>query len=227
MATNFLPTREAELVTWSTNFNALIVATPLAYALTAPQAAAYTALHDAFVDAYNTANSDSTRTPSAIIAKDLAKDALIADARLLARIVQAAPAVSDEQKSDLGLTVRDSGPSPIPPPDEAPEIDVLSVSGNTVRIRLHQAASTRRGKPDGVDGATVFSFVGAAAPTTEDAWKFEGNTTRTTLDIAFPDTVAPGAKVWFTAFWFNERKESGPAATAVGTNLPGGGAMAA
>ena len=79
----------------------------------------------------------------------------------------------------------------------------------------------------GVDGASVFSFVGAAAPTDESAWKFEGNTTRTVVNVLFPNTVAAGAKVWFTAFWFNPRAQRGPASAPVGTNIPGGGAMAA
>src|SRR5580704_16235065 len=64
------------LHTRATNFNALIVATPTAYGLTTVQATAYTALHTAFVTAYNAANSDSTRTPAGIITKDAAKAAL-------------------------------------------------------------------------------------------------------------------------------------------------------
>jgi hypothetical protein len=97
-----------------------------------------------------------------------------------------------------------------------------------VRIRLHDStSSTRRGKPPGVSGASVFSFVGAVAPTDETGWTFEGNTSKTVVDVAFPSATAPGAKVWFTAYWFNARKQSGPPATAVGTNIPGGAAMAA
>ena len=73
----------------------------------------------------------------------------------------------------------------------------------------------------------MFSFVGEEAPTTGAGWNFEGNTTRTMVNVAFPATITPGSKVWFTAFWFNPRALSGPAATPVGTNLPGGAAMAA
>ena len=92
---------------------------------------------------------------------------------------------------------------------------------------MDPANPTRRGKPAGVDGLSVFSFVGTSAPTDEANWKFEGNTTRTVVDVLFPATVVPGAKVWFTAFYFNARKQRGPAATAVGTNIAGGSAMAA
>src|SRR5688572_5857937 len=122
---DFFPSREADIVTWSVNFKTLITATPTTYGLTAAQATAYTTKHDAFVAAHQTANDPATRSPSAIIAKDVAKVALAAEARMLARIVQATPTVTAEQKSDLGLTVRDGEPSPIPPPAFAPEVDII------------------------------------------------------------------------------------------------------
>lgn len=223
---DFLPAREAELVTWSTTFNGLIVATPTAYGLTAAQATAYTALHNAFVTAYNAANGDSTRTPAGIITKDQAKNSLKSNARELAGIIQKCPTVTDTQRSALGLTVR-SGPSPIPAPAMSPQIDVISVTGNTVRLRLHDPDNTtRRGKPAGVAGITLFSFIGDTPPTTSVGWNFEGNTTRTVVDVPFP-SAAPGTKVWFTAFYRNERDESGPACAPIGTNIAGGGVMAA
>src|SRR4030095_15264680 len=76
-STNFLPSREADLVTWSTNFNTKIVAAPTTYGLTAAQATAYTALHNAWTSAYQTANANSTRTPSSITAKNQEKVNLI------------------------------------------------------------------------------------------------------------------------------------------------------
>ena len=107
-------------------------------------------------------------------------------------------------------------------------IDILSVRGNTVSLRLHEGGdSTRRGKPVGVNGAALYSFVGAVPPTDERDWTFEGLTSRVKADITFPGGVPPGSQVWFTAFWFNQRKQNGPAATPVTTNLQGGMAMAA
>jgi hypothetical protein len=226
--TDFLPTREAELVTWSQNFDTRITATPVAFGLTAAQATTYGGLHDAFVTAYNAATSDATNSRSARITKNDAKRALIENARLLAGIVQKFPGTTNTMRSDLGLTVKDAGPTPIPPPAMAPSILVKSGTGNTVRIRMVDPANpTRRARPAGVDGIAVFSFVGPVAPTDQAGWQFEGNTTRTTVDVVFPGTTTPGAKVWFTAFYFNSRKQSGPAAAPISTNLAGGGAMAA
>jgi hypothetical protein len=226
--TDFLPTRESELVTWSTNFKTKITAAPTTYGLTAAQATAYTTLHNNFVTAYNTANDPLTRSPVNIIAKDTAKTALIANARMLARTVQGTSTVTAAQKEDLGLNPRSNQPSPIPPPASAPDIDIISTTGNTVKIRLHEAGEpTKRGKPAGVAGAAVFSFIGANPPTEMSDWNFEGLTTKTVLDIIFPAATSPGSKVWITAFWRNPRDQSGPAATPVTTNIPGGSAMAA
>jgi hypothetical protein len=117
-----------------------------------------------------------------------------------------------------------SAPSPIPPPADAPGLDILSVSGWTVKIKLHDTASSaKRGKPPGVTGASIFSFVGAEAPADIGSWQFEGNTGKTKGTVTFPNTLAAGAQVWITAFWFNGRKQSGPACAPVPTNLQGGG----
>lgn len=229
MATSyFIPTRESELVTWGKNFDSKITEDPTRYGLTAIQATAFNTLFTTFHTAYQTANEPDTRSPSHIIAKDTAKDALIEGIRELARIVQAAPDVTDEQKTELGLTVRDTEPTPIPVPSEAPGLDVLSTAGRTVRIRLHDAENpARRARPSGVQGATIFSYVGDAPPATIAEWKFESNTTRTVVDVAFAPEVANGATVWFTAFWYNPRANSGPAALPVSANIPGGLAAAA
>ncbi len=85
--------------------------------------------------------------------------------------------------------------------------------------RLHHAASG--GKPAGVSGASIFSYVEATAPSDISAWKFEGNTGKTAV-VVFPNTTAAGATVWLTAFWFNPRKQSGPACTPVSTNVQRG-----
>src|SRR5437660_2372 len=104
--TNFIPKREADLVVWSNNFNALVSVNFLLYSVTSAQAATYTTLNTAWVAAFNAANSDATRTPAAIVTKDAAKFSLIANARLLAGIIQKSPIVTNTQRAALGLTIR-------------------------------------------------------------------------------------------------------------------------
>ncbi len=220
----FLPSREADLIQWSRHFDELITADPLIYGLDAVQAAAYAALHTAFTTAYQTAADNNTRTPSAIQAKNDAKAALIAEARSLVGIIQSFPGTTNELRSDLGITVPDDEPTPVPVPGTAPGIAVDLVVGRTVTLRLSDRGNPEsRGKPDGVDGATVFAYFGPTppAPSDTDAWTFKGNTGRTTTEIAFPPEIESGATAWFTAFWFNTRKQSGPAAMPISTQIPG------
>ena len=142
---------------------------------------------------------------------------------MLAGVSQRWPGMTNPLRIELGLPPRDFEPTPIPPPGAAPGIVVKSAQGRTVKIRLIDVAQpTRLGKPAGVSGASVFSFVGATPPADLANWKFEGNTSRTGVDVLFPTSVASGATVWFTAFWFNPRKQQGPACDPVSANLPGG-----
>jgi hypothetical protein len=215
MANSFLPRTDHGLLAWAQNFYAVANAGPATiFGLTSAQLTAFNAL----VGTYSTdlaACDPGVRNKAAVLTKNASKKSLANSARLLARIVEGQATVTDAQKAELGLNVR-AAPTPIPPPAFPPQVDLVSVVGRTVKIRLHNSeVAGKRGKPAGVKGAAVFSHVGATAPTDPSAYDFEGNTTLTVVDVVFPDTVAPGATVWITAFWFNERAQSGPAATPV------------
>ncbi len=223
---DYIPSRESDLVTWCTNFNTKIGAAPTSYGLTALQATAFAALRTSFVTAYTTANAPDTRSPSNIAAKNTAKVNMIdgpGGIRDLAALVQAAPGITPAKLSELGLTVRDREPSPIPAPTVAPEIDFIPTGLRPIRIRLHNESTLNRRKPEGVQGATIFYHIGELPPEELSQWTYHQSVTRTTLEVDLPASVAPGSKVWFTAFWFNPRLQPGPAATPVSTWLQFGG----
>lgn len=113
-----VPTKDSDLVSFSTNFSTRITATPTVFGLTAGDATAYAALHTAFLAAYNavtTARDAGDRSKSLATAKDVAKDNLLVLARDLYGTVQADSTVSNANKNLLGVTVR-SGPTPQPAP---------------------------------------------------------------------------------------------------------------
>jgi len=223
--TDYLPAKEAELVTWSNHFASLLTAgTGDNYGLTALQTAAFDNLNTAWVDAYNIANGNDTRTPSSIVAKDNAKRAMIENARELARIIQANPGVTDQEKSDLGLTVRDTEPSPVPAPAYAPGISIVSAIGTQVEIRLHDVQNPEnvRGKPAGVAGAAVLTAFGSAPPLLSDpsAWTWQGNTSRTITMIDFAGQPS-GTTAWITAVWYNAKAQTGPPTQPISVQIPG------
>jgi len=226
-----VPTKDSLLVPWGSNFDTKVTASPTTYSLVAGQATAFHAAYTPYVTAYNavaTAREAGTRSKVLTATKDAAKATLLRLARELYAIVQDSNSVSAANKEDVGVKVRKTTQTPVPPPAEAPGIAVLATVGNTVKLRLFDVTDpVRRRRPPGTDGAAIFSFVGVTAPTEESGWNFEGNTGVTDISINFPPATPAGAKVWFSAFWFNQRKQRGPAAAPVGTNMPGGAAMAA
>lgn len=218
---SFLPDRDDELLAWSVNFSTRITATPTAFGLTAALATAYATVHSNYATAL-AACDPGERSKADVAAKNVARATLKAQASLLAKLVQGTASVTDSQKIELGLNVR-AEPTPRPAPAAPPTLAVKVVSGWTVSIKLSDSQdSGRRGKPADVIGASIFSYVGATPPTDISDWKFEGNTGRVKQNVVFDDTLAPGTKVWLTAFWFNGRKQSGPACAPVSTNLQGG-----
>lgn len=218
---DWLKKRESELVTWTFDFSTYISATPGAVGLTAAQAAAYNTLSDDFIAAYNAAVNPATASPAARQTKRDAKAALIASARELVGIIQKFPGTTNTQRVALGITVPEEK-SPIPVPADAPVMDVASTLGWTVEIRLHDASSpTNRGRPNGVAGARIYSFVGPIAPADLNDWEFEGASTLTTIPVEFDVALAPGTKVWLTACWFNPRQQCGPGCAPVSAFISG------
>jgi hypothetical protein len=223
-----IPRADSRLVAFSTNFHDRIVLSPERYGLSAPQAAAYSGYHDSFVAAYNAlvaARESGTRSESLTSTKDAAKNGLLGYARQLYGQVQSSRTVTEAAKIELGVTVR-RAPSPHPVPATAPQLTVVSVDGCLVKVRLSDTAHPGRTRlPDFVNGAVLMSYVGEAAPNDPSAYTLQGTTSRATLDVMFPGTLAPGTKVWLVAAWFNQRKQLGPACKAVGTNINYGGSM--
>lgn len=222
MSKHYLPNKDSELVLWSAHFSSAIDANPGAVGLVAGQSAAYATAQSQFAAALNAASNPETRTRGTVIGKNDAKKALIALTRELVRIIQAYPPVTNEQRADLGITVRDVEPSPVNPPTEPPVMEVGLAIGRILRMKLRSVDSSRRGKPDGVAGATVLSYVGEEPPADISEWKFEGSTTRTNFEVEFPPTVPAGSRVWLTALWFSPRAQVGPACLPVSAYIAGG-----
>jgi hypothetical protein len=217
MANTPLPTTDAGLSDWSANADPILTGHPAIHGLTTARAAQFHTKYVAFDAALDVLNVPATRTPVAVTAKNMAKAALLDDIREMVRIIEACPTVTDEMRRALRINIRKAR-AVIPVPAEAPELDILSVTGRTVRCRVHGTQASRRGKPEGVAGVAFFSFVGENAPTEPGQWKLEGSSTRTTFEVSFPQGQ-PGDKVWLTACWYNPRLQQGPTCPASSTNL--------
>ena len=206
------------MVTWTNGFIANLPELVTATIIDAATQTALTASADAFIDAYNTANNEFTRTRATIYIKNEKKADWLRSVRVVVDQIQVNPLTTDAMRANLGITVR-RVPSPVPAPTTSPTITLTSETGRRVKVTMRDRTSTGRGRPAGVEGITVLTYVGEDAPKSTSDWSFAGNTSTMEMTTQFPANTPAGAKVWVTAFYFNPRKQSGPAAVPVSTNL--------
>ena len=220
MAATF-PRTDAALLAWSSTFSSKISLSPILFGLSVSEAAAYATVHGNFSTAMAAADK-VLRTPSATAAKNTARTALKLAANQTMDLINGRPFVTVAQKLSLGMNVRVK-PTPAPLPATSPGVEVKSVSAWTVNLKLSDTANSgKRGKPPGVTGAMIYSYVGAAPPVDMGAWTLEGMTGKTEQSITFASSNPGGTKVWFSAYWFNTRKQTGPMSVPITTNLQGG-----
>jgi hypothetical protein len=215
MPRDFFPRKDLLAVDWSRNFRDRLVSDPAAYHFTPAQAANYAQLHDDFAAKLQIRLNPGTATKPATAAKNDARKALEKLMRSMAGQIRARKDISLTAKIAVGIMERKTKQTRTPRPDKAPGIRVLGVVGHAVTIQLTDEPTGRFGKPDGVTGASVFYHVGENPPAARGKWSFARQSSRARLTVTIPASVPSGAKVWFTAIWWNRRGESGPHATPV------------
>ncbi|MGB7159618.1 MAG: hypothetical protein WBD40_16240 [Tepidisphaeraceae bacterium] len=223
-SSSYFPTKDAQVVTWANTFASVLSASPLPYGATPAIATAFQTLATNLENAYTTSQEPATRTKGTIASKNEARALMKEAARKIVRVIYA-QTLTDQQLIDIGLRAYDPVPTPSPIPAAAPILEVVSVFGRQVRVKLKDASGERRGRPQFVAAAQLYSFVGATPPSGSDGWKMEACVTRTSIIVQFPETVAAGAKVYLTACWMNSRGLTGPACTPVVSQIGYEGAM--
>jgi len=217
MPTNYLPREEAKLVTWTGEFLTTLQARPANYFnVDAARIAEYVTTRNRFVAAYNVANNANTRTRPSIEAKNEAKRTLIRATRSVVDGIQAWAQTTNEMRLELKISERGKKPVATPIPAQA-FVKVEKVNGRDVTLSIQQSRTTRS-KPRGVDGANIMVAYGEELPESTIGWTFAQTTGRTKTTITL-DAVAGPCTVWISAFWFNGRKQTGPASTPVSVNL--------
>ncbi len=225
MPRDFYPRPEADILRWTSNFRARIVAEGGTLGLNPGQIAAYVQAQDRFAIAYAAAHSPTQRTPSIMQAKDAARIALEAQSRMLAAMIGAQPGLTPTMRCRLGLAMRGRGGyrRALPPPAEPPRLHVRSIEGRIATLMLSDRESGRRRKPRGANSAVLWSYVGDAPPADMGKWKFAGHTSRTLTRVAF--NAEPGTRVWLSVCWQSHVGKLGRPCEPVMMHVGGGGPM--
>lgn len=210
---DYIPRILAALKDWANNYSTKISAAPQLYGLQVSDATALASLVADFNTRYNTATSPDTQTPVAAEALRTSRAALVAKCRQLARIINADPDTTNEQRTELGLNVRDAEPTPAAIPLTRPIVRIEGAAGVQALLRItDENTPDSRRKPDGYALSAVLVKIAPAsepAPVSADDLNFAGLATRANHVLTIPAGNA-GKNLWVMAQWFNERGEGGP-----------------
>lgn len=222
MQNDYLPRPDALFLAWLVNFKTVVTALgPTTIGLTLADATQLGDATDLLQAKLPLATDPGTRGKKTIYEKDEARKAATALVRRLVRRVQVAPAVTNDQRLELGINI----PKPRTRrerPTAKPKLDLVDRERTAVIVRVHDGTGTKRGKPADVTDILVFSFVGAVAPTDPAEWTTVGVTGKPLVPVDFSPMLPAGTKVWVTASYRNPAG-TGPGADPLGTVLAGGG----
>jgi hypothetical protein len=201
---DYLPQKDSELVVWSKNFLALILANAESWGIPQTETRALQTAVTNFQTLQ--AQADSPAKNSVIVKqKNDAKKILKDEIRKLANFRLRNPIITNAQRLMLGLHVRDAAPSPIPPPTSRPEFNIEVVDIRRLAIPFHDMGSSGKAKPYGVNGAVILYAILDMPPQKIDELTHSVLATRSPHHFEFTEAQR-GKTVYFALCWQNLTK---------------------
>lgn len=159
--------------------------------------------------------------------KDAARAALERQIRPITNFVQTYPATTNADRAEIGITVRDTAPTPAPAPSSRPLALIDSGQRLTHQLRLVDESTmtsgrggrARRARPRGVDRAEVFVALTtpgqpappppSAAGNDPGAYRYIGSVTRGETTLTF-ESAKGGMQAHYLSRWVSTSGATGP-----------------
>lgn len=145
--------------------------------------------------------------------KDAAKRTLERAIRPVSAFVQSYPKTTDADRATIGITVKDTGGTPVPPPASRPLLLIDSGNRLTHRLRLvDESTPTRAARPRGTLGAEVYLALvppRETPPADPSVYKFVRTVTRGGAEVSF-ESDKGGQTAAYLVRWVSATGEPGP-----------------
>lgn len=175
---SYIPNRWPDRYNWSLNYTNWVNANGLTRGLSAPQITALGTAFDDYQTAWMVTQVPATRTTPALQTMYAAWQVFYELAIAYADILQANPSMTDTDRADAGLTVRDTAPSPIAPPTEQPDVSINRLLPLQVELRIKTLGAVGSAKPPGSVSTEIWRKVDGPAPATIDDCEYVGSATK-------------------------------------------------
>ena len=220
---DFIPPNDAEFDSWQANHVTYLSAHLVALGLTPidPDVVAVLAGQTTWTTTYPAHIAAQAAAEAASAAKDAARAAYEVVLRRLVGRLQRSTSVDDSERQALGITVRDSIPTPAPVPTTKPVL----IPDTSARLRItvgfaDEGTPTSKARPFGVIGCELWMKVGGPPPVDLSECEFVALDNRTPKTVEFEGADA-NKTVHFLGRWQNSRGEKGPLSETVSATVTG------
>lgn len=186
MQPSYIPAPDAQFDAWSLNFSSLITTTPADYGLIAGDATAIAAVVNPFHTSYLLSVNPGTRTPAAIADKDAKRATAEATIRPYATDISRNPAVTNSDKTAVGVNLPNTARTPIPPPTTQPSLSLVSSVHFQMTVAYKDATTpTSKAKPPGATGVDLRINISTTPAPSPDNIPPYGILTKSPANIGF------------------------------------------
>lgn len=163
MQTPYIPAPDGEFDAWFGNFSTLLTANPADFGLLSGDALVVQNSYDDWHPLYLAAVTPGTRTPPAIAAKDAQRLLSDATVRPYAQTISRSAAVTNENKTAIGVNLPNPLRPRIPAPITVPGILLVSAIHFQHTLNYKDTSTpTTKAKPTGVTAMELWRYLGTA-----------------------------------------------------------------
>jgi hypothetical protein len=143
---DYIPKKDSELVPWGDNFNSKVAANASRWGIPPEEIADLQNAYDAFVLLQKKADSPD-KTKVIVAEKNAARKKYVALVRAMAGFRLKNPIITDAERIDIGLHVRDTTPTTIDVPKTRPELAFEVVDFRRLKASFRDRGSKSNAKP--------------------------------------------------------------------------------
>ncbi|MDR1902670.1 MAG: hypothetical protein LBQ88_10355 [Treponema sp.] len=206
---SFIPTKEAEFVSWSANLIDVSKANTTGWDLPAAQITELETLHGEFIALYEKCQT-AAYTKLDMQAKNEKKALLIKKEEVFVRNnLQNNDKMTDNGRTALRIPIYDRKPTPHPAPETTPEIEIATPLPRILRVKFRAVNAARWGKPPYVHGLECLWSIADTPPAKIGDLLHSTFATRSPLELGF-DEDQRGKRVYFAVRWESGTVKKGP-----------------
>ena len=219
---DYVPLTDADFNVWQFNLIEFLSLNAMNWGVPQEVITSLRTLQMRWASAYDKASNKQNRTAADVITKDEASEDFVKEIRdTVQQWLARNPKVTDADRARMGITIRNTTHTPVPPPATFPvgSVDFSMRLQHTISF-YDQASAHSNARPEGVAGCEIYLKADGEAPKDVEEMHFQGMCSASPFVVKF-DSSKAGKTAWYWLRWINRKGEPGPWSVAISAMIVG------